>query len=212
MSCKQKPTLRHIVFCLAVFCVAGFCAAFAEGQEIKNPAPTRAAMSQAHESAADDNAIFALLLLQNRGTKMKPLVVVKNTIVWKELSWQFKPSLRWYSHEYRVTESLLAAIKTRNQKSQSISASVVPPPLILTSQTRVDQIFKQGWWQRFYKTFPNTAGYVNFSMPGYSADGQTALVYYHWGAGGQAGEGTVYLLTKQTGMWKIKRALSGFRA
>ena len=63
-------------------------------------------------------------------------------------------------------------------------------------------------WRAFYQAFPDAAGMINVSLPGYSHDGAEALVYLEWQGGSLAAEGFVLRLACRQGMWHVKERLS----
>jgi hypothetical protein len=59
-------------------------------------------------------------------------------------------------------------------------------------------------WDTFYRTFPGSRGYVEFTAPVFSSDHQQALVYVSHSCGGLCGTGWLVNLTRQAdGHWRI---------
>ena len=58
-------------------------------------------------------------------------------------------------------------------------------------------------WGGFYETFPGTSGLMYVSMPGYSATGDSAMVYVHEGCGGFCGAGRLLTLRRIGGKWYV---------
>ncbi len=56
----------------------------------------------------------------------------------------------------------------------------------------------------FQKDYPTAWGYVSASPPGYSKDGQTAVVLFDGGPFGGHGLGWVYLLVKNRNRWEVQ--------
>lgn len=70
-----------------------------------------------------------------------------------------------------------------------------------------DHIFSaedNGGWDRFYRKYPKSAGYIQVSRPGFNAEKTLALVYVgnqrNWLSGG----GEYVVLEKVDGVWKVK--------
>lgn len=62
-------------------------------------------------------------------------------------------------------------------------------------------------WEEFYKKYPNSAGYWQFSRPGFNSAHDTAWLYVVHSCGGLCGTGHLYLLSKENGQWTIKYRL-----
>lgn len=77
----------------------------------------------------------------------------------------------------------------------------------IIARDEVDNFFKKGvgrGWQEFYKKYPKSAGFWQFSRPGYSSTRDEALLYVGHSCGGLCGTGHLYLLSKQSGKWTVK--------
>jgi hypothetical protein len=73
---------------------------------------------------------------------------------------------------------------------------------ILITDAEIDQIFRNGGWEEFYRLYPNSRGLVSFSRVGFNRNETQALLYFeHW-YGEDAGEGYLVLLKKTQGEWK----------
>jgi hypothetical protein len=58
-------------------------------------------------------------------------------------------------------------------------------------------------WSAFHHRFPNSAGWMDLSGVGLSADGRQALVHVWSGSASLAGAGFFFLLEKRAGRWVI---------
>ena len=58
-------------------------------------------------------------------------------------------------------------------------------------------------WEGFYATYPNSRGYMVLSLPGYSRDGDTAVIYVASAAGLYAGSGFVHVLKREGDHWRV---------
>jgi hypothetical protein len=71
-------------------------------------------------------------------------------------------------------------------------------------ESQIEAIFSgEGWWEEFYRTFPESRGYVQFTAPAYSEDGKHALIYVSHSCGGLCGTGWLIYLSKPNGKWEI---------
>jgi len=77
----------------------------------------------------------------------------------------------------------------------------------IIERDEVDGFFKKGvgrGWQEFYSKYPKSAGYWQFSRPGYNSSRDEAMLYVGHSCGGLCGTGHLYLLSKQNGKWTVK--------
>jgi hypothetical protein len=75
--------------------------------------------------------------------------------------------------------------------------------VVLSSE--IDAIFSgEGWWEDFYKTFPGSRGYVQFTAPAFSPDHQHALIYVSHSCGGLCGTGWLVYLARGESGWRIE--------
>ena len=78
----------------------------------------------------------------------------------------------------------------------------------LVSDGDVSQLFKEGvggdGWAKFYKKYPNSSGYWEFSAVGYDKISAEALVYVGHHCGWLCGTGHLVLLAKENGSWVVK--------
>lgn len=65
-------------------------------------------------------------------------------------------------------------------------------------------------WKKFYESFPGTTGWTSVSLPGYSPDGEIAIVYMAHYCGTLCGGGTYVYLRRINGKWKMLVAFPGW--
>ena len=58
-------------------------------------------------------------------------------------------------------------------------------------------------WKKFYKSFPGASGWTSVSIPGYSSDGEIAVVYVAHYCGTLCGGGSYVYLRRIKGEWKV---------
>jgi hypothetical protein len=61
-------------------------------------------------------------------------------------------------------------------------------------------------WAKFYKLYPNSAGYNSFSRVGYDKAGRNALVYFVNWCGPLCGTGTYVVVEKGLNGWVVKES------
>jgi hypothetical protein len=90
--------------------------------------------------------------------------------------------------------SCRADLEHRNETSVFIVARREVPWVKVLPDEQVTAVFSRGGWQEFRAEFPKGLGVMRFSLPGYSPDGRSAVVYQSWSSGPQAGwSGLIYL-------------------
>jgi len=111
-----------------------------------------------------------------------------------------------------ISNTDLDAAIPRSLRLELIAANAHPSRLVdghwdqadLSSYSSVAEALKEaGTWQRFYTTFPNSIGLVEFSRAVISNDGSHALIYVGHYAGGLAGRGSLQYLTRRDETWVI---------
>jgi hypothetical protein len=60
-------------------------------------------------------------------------------------------------------------------------------------------------WDSFYKTYPDSAGVVGFSMVGFDDKWRRAFVYMERRCAALCGQGDYYLLVKKSNKWQIHK-------
>ena len=77
---------------------------------------------------------------------------------------------------------------------------------VLVSEKEIEDIFKEGggWWEEFYRRYPESRGFATFSRVGFNDDKTQALVYQAYSCGGLCGGGGYVLLVKVNGVWTNK--------
>ena len=101
-----------------------------------------------------------------------------------------------------IPESMRTALLCEQEGGMLPSANFENAQVVLESQ--IEAIFSgNGWWEDFYKTFPDSRGYVQFTAPVYSGDRKHALIYVSHSCGGLCGTGWLIYLSKSNGRWEI---------
>jgi hypothetical protein len=79
------------------------------------------------------------------------------------------------------------------------------------SEAEYNRFFKKAnlvaAWEGFYKKYPKSSGFWNFSPVGYDSNGGEALVYVGHHCGGLCGTGHLVLLAKENGHWIVKNRI-----
>ncbi len=123
----------------------------------------------------------------------------------KNAGWGFRSRSKESPKDSTVTD-----FAAKSAVECSLSAEFGDPKSYeLISSDELKQTFKKGQdgWQVFYKQYPNAGGYWTFSRPGYSSEGDEALLYVGHHCGWLCGTGHLYLLRKQDGEWRVVNRL-----
>lgn len=107
-----------------------------------------------------------------------------------------------------ISQSTIDDFKSRNAQSFSLEDKfTLTIKTKLISKAEVDKLFGPGggWWEAFYKSYPNSPGLITFSNVGFNSDGSQALLYIGHSCGGLCGTGHYVLLTKNNGAWKVEK-------
>lgn len=101
-----------------------------------------------------------------------------------------------------------AAFRSNANDACQIEANLrTANPYKLVEHTKLEQIFKKGGWQEFYRKYPNVAGFWDFSHPGYNEARTEAVLYVGHSCGDLCGTGHLFFVTKENGHWKVKNRL-----
>jgi len=77
---------------------------------------------------------------------------------------------------------------------------------VLVQKQEIEKVFNDGgWWQEFYKRYPDSGGFIILSRVGFNAGMNQALVYIQHGCGGLCGTGHYVLLEKSLDGWKVSK-------
>ncbi len=82
-------------------------------------------------------------------------------------------------------------------------------PHKLVDHGKLEEMFKKngGGWDEFYQSYPNAAGFWDFSHPGYNEARNEAVLYVGHYCGSLCGTGHLFFLVKEEGQWKVKNRL-----
>jgi len=194
-----------------VFLVAMAC--FASSQD-GPPSATKESTEHNCELTQDDYLVFAALLNGLHGPEDpeeawegKEMLIANVTATpnkpESQANWGFRskssaaPSRETFS-DYADKARSACAVKPEFGDPNSYK---------IIARDEIDNFFKKSvgrGWQEFYKKYPKSAGFWQFSRPGYNSTRDEALLYVGHSCGGLCGTGHLYLLSKQNGQWTVK--------
>src|SRR5262249_35928270 len=106
-----------------------------------------------------------------------------------------------------ISQETIDDYVAKNAKSHQLTKSFdLRLKYTLTPKEKIDQIFKSGgWWDEFYRQFPNSNGLIGLSRAGFNSSGNQALVYIEHDCGGLCGKGHYLLLEKIDQKWGVQK-------
>lgn len=99
------------------------------------------------------------------------------------------------------------------RKVNSVQASFdsrfdLPVKYQLVAQTDINSVFKNhGWWPDYYKKYPGSRGWLEFSRIGFSPDSKQALFYVVNACGDVCGGGSYVVMVKRDSGWRIAKEI-----
>jgi hypothetical protein len=101
---------------------------------------------------------------------------------------------------YRAANGTTRAIRPGQQIG--LPYQVVPSRLIASAFDKPVQDGVNDGWQRYYRRYPGSGGYLQLSAVGFNPTKTRAMVYMAHSCGGLCGEGMHYLLERVEGVWR----------
>jgi hypothetical protein len=101
---------------------------------------------------------------------------------------------------------MVADYEKRNARKK-LSVTLSGPAFKSADSKMLNKIFQGdviGGWKRFREKFPDSAGLLDLSVPGYSRDRKRAIVCYSVSRGSLAGEVWVVLLHYKSDSWIVE--------
>ena len=106
-----------------------------------------------------------------------------------------------------LLEETVDDLRAKNKETHAFTRRFdIKRRYVLVSEKEIEDIFKEGggWWEEFYRRYPESRGFATFSRVGFNADKTQALVYQAHSCGGLCGGGGYVLLVKVNGVWTNK--------
>ena len=97
-----------------------------------------------------------------------------------------------------LADAFLAANETGNRLLPA-DADELNIPLFDRAVVRASADF----WSSVFDRYGAGIRIVRLHRPGFSADGNTAVIYYGWGCGGRCGETHIAILARESGRWGV---------
>jgi hypothetical protein len=178
------------------------------------PVGSAQAATGAPDSNADTVEIVNLLINERLGSRGEApdgdyLIVAAETIVLcppaareDEDAFSFAATIGEPAVLPEVPESMRRALICEQEGGMLPSARFENGRVVLASE--IEAIFSgNGWWEDFYKVFPGSRGYVQFTNPVFSSDRKHALISVSHSCGGLCGTGWLVFLSHEGATWEI---------
>jgi len=143
------------------------------------------------------------------GFRANLVVIGDHTISYRWDDWNdpTKTALKWAKSGVRVGNGTVKDFKRKCKDSIPLETRFALPKQVLISDQELDNVFGNfdyDWWERFYKRFPNSVGYVSLSRVGFNLSHDQAFLYVALGCGNLCGSGYYVLVAKDKGAWSVK--------
>ncbi len=200
---RPRFTLRRMMAAIALVAVLVACCLWT-----LRPPADRLELAPSPDRANTDHDLFDILLtdlIENPefstatlGDGLKKTEIVLGLITMRGYT-RGDRNLDSWAREQEVEPDVVSDLIDRNPEGRRCSLALYRPsnPNILVRD--IDQI---DYGIDFRAPFPKGRGYVKTHLPGYSRDGQTALIRFWFGPTAHGAQG-YYLLKKARGRWEI---------
>ena len=164
-------------------------------------------------SAADESteqyAVYSTVIARmftakdkSRQLVIKDLTSTEDTVIDKLLQ-----ESRYIARMFpTLQKGVLRDYKARNKEPLQLKESfALRIKYVLVADKEIDKLFndKDGWWDEFYKRYPDSGGFISLSRPGFNAVMDQAFVYIEHYCGALCGTGHYVLLQKRKDRWKV---------
>lgn len=103
----------------------------------------------------------------------------------------------------KITKATLDSFLALAEVDRTIEINPFTKNALLLSENEIEYVIKSDDWEKFYKIYPDSRGYVRFSNAGFDEDKNSALIYYEASANSLGGIGVLLYLEKKRGEWII---------
>jgi len=190
---RRRAVLLAFVLVAAVACYAA----------VRRPPARRPPRREWPVATKTDLAIYSAIIAGKVAERGRTCVVVSDTESGSDVTDEVSRAIGSFKKRKADVKALMADFRKCNARSVSIPKFKAACPLVFVTRKRLDDIFRLGFWAAFYRMFPNPAGYVEFSLPGYSRDRSAAVVYFVHVWGGRAGYVELLYLKRSDSEWRI---------
>lgn len=200
--------MRHLktllIFILTLICTGGFGQIRIENEIIS------ALINSEIKSLPDDSVFNSKGEIKRIKAYKRPDII----LVIETETFLFDPkvdSLGRFKNEVNGLPSLdndayLDFIDKNKTKIQIDSVHNFPGTIAYVTRQEIENIFKQGGWDDYYKTY-RFKPMIKISRPGLNKDMTQAFIYYSSSSGALSGAGFYLILEKVDNKWIVKESL-----
>lgn len=157
--------------------------------------------------ALEEGAYAGLLLHIYRGTPPDTVVAIDSTLVFR-VPTGGRPE--WRREFDDIPAPLTKSLADTSARRFPIGRLPLSRRVRALTAEEQRTIFGDGvntGWERFHSQFPGAGQYIGLTPVVFNAGRTQALVYYEYHCGGLCGGGTLALLTREAGVWRVRKTV-----
>jgi len=114
-----------------------------------------------------------------------------------------KEKLIYENVEY--DNSLISSYSAKNETSYYLSDSLLRNSVQLINPKEINCFFSydESGWDKYYKKYPESSGFIFFTRPGINSQGNKAVIEYGWLFDSLGGMGYIIILEKNNNSWTV---------
>lgn len=102
-----------------------------------------------------------------------------------------------------IDSEFRASFESRNAAPVSIRDLVRRDDVKWAEAAELSAIFARGFWREFNQVYPEASGLLRVSLPGYSPNGEAAVIYVEFACAGLCGSGQLYVVGLKGREWTV---------
>ena len=157
------------------------------------------------DASAEEYAVYSAVIANMFQTKSK-LLVIQDATATDFTEDNSKQDDQYFRRMFpTLAEGVVKDYKARNNEPVRLKDSFkLNAKHVLVDKQEIDKIFKGGgWWEEFYKRYPDSVGLIILSHVGFNSAMNEAMIYIQHSCGGLCGTGHYVLLQKSGDKWRV---------
>ncbi|OOG59272.1 hypothetical protein [Rhodanobacter sp. C03] len=110
----------------------------------------------------------------------------------------------------KLDSSAMNSLLLRNKTAHDLPTLSLCPGYKSVPQVEIEAAMAKKGWPGFYKAFPNASGISYLSLPGYSLDGNVAIVEFSGSCNLRCGSSFFWVMHKVEGKWTLYKVVPGW--
>jgi len=142
---------------------------------------------------------------------LRAIVVISDHTMpysWEKWNDPTQTTHKWAKNGLAIDSRIVEDFKRKCKYSVSLEMRFAfPAKQVLISDKELDnffRIFAHDSWERFYKRYPDSIGWVSVSRVGFNLNHDQAFLYVALGCGDLCGSGYYAFVAKTGGAWSVK--------